>query len=149
MARLTLADAELAVTAEAIREAIAAELLAPGSRSLAHELLDCIDAKLPAAIDHHPAGPATGRLLAGDEILRLLLAREDRHGHAALTNDQIATELVWKPAGTSVRAVLDDLRRGGLLSQSGTGPQRRVALTRKGRGRARAIQHVGTAATMA
>ncbi|HEX5923134.1 MAG TPA: hypothetical protein VFY45_04840 [Baekduia sp.] len=137
MARLTLAEAELAVTAEAIREAIAAELLAPSSRVLAHEMLDRIDAKLPAATDRHPVGPVTGRLLAGDEILRLLLAREERDGHAALTNEQIAADLDWKPAGTSVRALLDDLRRGGWLTQSGAGPQRRFTLTSKGRGRAR------------
>ena len=47
MAGLTLAEAELAVIAEAIREAIAAELLAPSSRVLAHELLDRIDASCP------------------------------------------------------------------------------------------------------
>jgi hypothetical protein len=47
MARLALAEAELAVIAEAIREAIAAELLAPGSRVLAHELLDRIAASCP------------------------------------------------------------------------------------------------------
>jgi hypothetical protein len=147
MARLTLAEAELVVIAEAIREASAAELLTPSSRVLAHELLDRIDAKLPAATDHHPAGPMTGRLLAGDEILRLLLAREDRDGHAALTNEQIAADLDWKPTGTSVRALLDDLRRCGWLTHSGSGRQRRFALTRKGRGRARALQHAGIAAT--
>ena len=47
MARLTLAEAEFAVIAEAIREAIAAELLAPSSGVLAHETLDRIDASCP------------------------------------------------------------------------------------------------------
>ena len=146
MRRLPLTDAELAVTAEALREAIAGELLAPCSRAIARELLDRIDAKLPSAADQHPAGPATGRLLAGDEILRLLLGREDRYGHAALTNDAIAGELSWKPAGTSVRALLADLRRGGWLTCRGSGPERLFALTRKGRGRARALQHAGASA---
>lgn len=45
-----------------------------------------------------------------------------------------------------MRALLDDLRRGGWLSHSGAGPQRRFALTRKGRGRARSLQHAGTTA---
>jgi DNA-binding PadR family transcriptional regulator len=146
MRRLTLTDAELAVTAEAIREALAAELLTPSSRDTARELLDRVDAKLPSATDHHPAGPATGRLLAGDEILRQLLRQEDHHSHAALTNETIAAELEWKPAGTSVRELLDDLRRGGWLTCRGTGPERQFALTRKGRGRARSLQHAGASA---
>ena len=144
MRRLTLTDGELAVTAEALREAIAAELMAPSSRRGARELLDRLDAKLPSATDHHPAGPTTGRLLAGDEILRLLLKREERHGHAALTNEAVAGELSWKPAGTSVRELLADLQRGGWLTCTGNGPDREFALTRKGRGRARAL-HAGTA----
>jgi hypothetical protein len=82
MRRLTVTDAQLAVTAEALREAMAADLLAPASRALARELPDRIDAKLPSASDHHLARPAAGRVLAGDEILRLLLRREDRHGRA-------------------------------------------------------------------
>jgi hypothetical protein len=53
--------------------------------------------KLPDALDRHPAGASTGRLLAGDEILRLLLTYEDRHGSGALSNEQIAGELSWKP----------------------------------------------------
>lgn len=57
MRRLTLTDAELAVASEAVRAALAAELLAPDSRDLALELLDRIDAKLPPASDQHPAGP--------------------------------------------------------------------------------------------
>jgi len=142
--RLTLTDAELAVTAQALREALAAELLAPISRNIARDLLDRIDAKLPSAADHHPAGPTTGRLLAADEILRLLLKREERHGHAALTNEAVARELSWKPAGTSVRELLEDLRRDGWLTCTGNGPDRQFALTRKGRGRARAL-HAGTA----
>ena len=96
--RLSFSDAELAVIAEALREALAAELLTPASQRTARELLDRVDAKLPDALDRHPAGASTGRLLAGDEILRLLLAHEDRHGWAALGNEQIAGELPWKPA---------------------------------------------------
>src|SRR5918994_5770751 len=99
MRRLTVTDSELAVAAEALREAMAAELLTPTSRAVARELLDRIDAKLPSATDRHPAGPAAGRVLAGDEILRLLLRREDRYGRAALSNDAIAGELAWNPAG--------------------------------------------------
>ena len=140
MRRLTLTDAELVVVAEALSEATAAELLAPTSHVVARELLDRIDAKLPSATDHHPAGPATGRLLASDEILRLLLQREDRHGQAALGNEAIAGELAWKPAGTSVRELLEDLRRRGWLLARGAGPERRFELTRKARGRARALQ---------
>ncbi len=131
MRRLALTDAELAVTAEAIREALAAELLTPSSRAIARELLDRVDAKLPSATEHHPAGPMAGRLLAGDEILRLLLRCEDRYGHAALTNEAVAGELEWKPAGTSVRELLDGLRRGGWLTCRGTGPERVFALTRR------------------
>jgi hypothetical protein len=145
MRRLTVTDAELAVTAEALREAMAAELLTPGSRALARELLDRIDAKLPSASEHHPAGPTTGRVLAGDEILRLLLHREDRQGQATLSNEAIAGELSWKPAGTSVRSLLEDLRRGGWLLARGDGGDRLFELTRKGRGRARALQHAGAA----
>jgi hypothetical protein len=145
MRRLTLSESELAVLAEALREATAAELLTPSSRVVARELLDRIDAKLPSAIDRHPAGRATGRLLAGDEILRLLLRPEDRYGHAALGNDAIAGELSWKPAGTSVRELLEDLRRGGWLLARGRGSERRFELTRKGRGRARALQRAGAA----
>jgi DNA-binding PadR family transcriptional regulator len=145
MRRLTVTDAELAVTAEALREAMAADLLTPASRALARELLDRIDAKLPSASDHHPAGPAAGRVLAGDEILRLLLRREDRHGRAAVSNEAIAGELSWKPAGTSVRSLLEDLRRGGWLLARGNGGDRLFELTAKGRGRARALQHAGAA----
>lgn len=145
MRRLTFSDRELAVIAEALREASAAGLLAPSSRAIAPGLLDRIDAKLPSATDEHPVGPATGRLLAGDEILRLLLGREDRLGRAALTNEAIAGELSWKPPGTSVRELLDDLRHGGWLTCRGSGPGRLFALTRKGRGRAHALRHAGTA----
>ena len=42
MRRLTLTDAEPAVTAEALREALAAELLAPSARTVAREMLDRI-----------------------------------------------------------------------------------------------------------
>ena len=65
MRRLTLTDAELAVTARALREVLAAALLAPSSRNIARELLDRIDAKLPSATVHHPAGPTTGRPAGG------------------------------------------------------------------------------------
>jgi DNA-binding PadR family transcriptional regulator len=143
--RLPVSDAELAVIAEALREALAAELLSPGSQSTARELLDRVDAKLPDALDEHPAGASTGRLLAGDEIVRLLLAHEDVHGWAALSNEQIADELSWKPAGTSVRELLDELRRAGWLTARGSGPERRFELTRKGRGRARDLAHAGSA----
>ncbi len=143
--RLALNEAELAVIVEALREAIAAELLLPGSIHTAREVLDRLDARLPSAIDDHPAGPVAGRLLAGDEILRLLLAREDRYSHAALANEDIGRELSWKPAGTSVRELLEELRRGGWLAARGTGAQRRYELTRKGRGRARALHGGGGA----
>jgi hypothetical protein len=75
----------------------------------------------------------------------MLLHREDRHGHATLGNEAIADELSWKPAGTSVRGLLEDLRRGGWLLARGAGPERRFELTRKGRGRARALQRAGAA----
>ena len=143
--RLPVSDAELAVIAEALREALAAELLSPGWQSRARELLDRVDAKLPSALDQHPAGASTGRLLAGDEILRLLLTHDDRHGSGALTNEQVAGELSWKPAGTSVRELLDELRRAGWLTARGSGPERRFELTRKGRGRARELAHAGSA----
>ena len=54
--RLPVSDAELAVIAEALREALAAELLSPGSQRTARELLDRVDAKLPRR-----AGPASRR----------------------------------------------------------------------------------------
>jgi hypothetical protein len=88
MHRLTLTDRELGVVAQALREATAADLLTAASRALAGELVDRIDAKLPSAIDHRPAGPAAGGVLAGDEILGLLLGHEDRHDHAALGNER-------------------------------------------------------------
>jgi hypothetical protein len=143
MRRLTLTDGELAVTAEALREALAAELLAPSSRCVARELLDRIDAKLPSANEHHPAGP----MAAGCWLATRSAAPAQTRGapwHAALTNEAIAGELSWKPAGTSVRELLEDLRRGGWLTCTGNGPDREFALTRKGRGRARAL-HAGTA----
>jgi hypothetical protein len=138
--RLTLSDAELVVVAEALREATGADLLTPGSRAVAREPVDRYDAMLPSATDQQPAGPATGRLLAGDEILRMLLDREDDHGGAALGNAAIADALSRKPAGTSVRELLEDLRRGGWLLARGAGPERRFELARKGRGRAPALQ---------
>src|SRR4051794_15306496 len=103
MRRLTLTHTELPLGAPAPRGGAAAELLSPTSFEVARELLESVDAKLPDAADHHPTGPAAGRLLAGDEILRLLLHHEDRYGHAALGRDAIARELAWKPLGTSVR----------------------------------------------
>src|SRR5215207_9083622 len=145
MRRLTVSDVELAVIAEALREAVAADLLSPDSRAAASDLLDRVDAKLPAATDRHPGGASAGRLLAGDEILRLLARREECHAHAALTNEAIARELSWKPAGTSVRELLEDLRRGGWLTCNGRGAERRFALTRKGRERGRMLQHAGSA----
>jgi hypothetical protein len=66
------------VRVEALREAIAAQLLSPHSVAPGRELLDPIDARLPSASYRLPAGATIGRLLAGDEILRLLLAREER-----------------------------------------------------------------------
>jgi DNA-binding PadR family transcriptional regulator len=144
--RLTLADSQLAVLVEALREALAAELLPPASTDGARGLLELLDAKLPSAIDHHPAGRAAGLLMAGDEILRLLLAREDRYGYAALGREAIAAELDWKPAGVSVRELLDELRRTGWLTARGQGPERLYQLTGKGRGRARALANAGTAA---
>jgi hypothetical protein len=145
MPRLTVSDVELAVIAEALREAVAADLLAPDSRAAVSDLLDRVDAKLPAATDGHPGGASAGRLLAGDEILRLLGRREECHGRAALTNEAIARELAWKPAGTSIRELLEDLRRGGWLTGNGRGAERRFVLTRKGRGRARQLAHAGGA----
>jgi hypothetical protein len=143
--RLTATHAQLTVLCEALRESIAAELLSPTSVATARELLDKIDAKLPSATDHHPAGPAAGRLMAGDEILRLLLAHEDRYSYSAPTNEQIAARLDWKPAGVSVRQLLEELRRGGWLAGRGKGAERRYELTRKGRGRARALADAGQA----
>lgn len=52
---------------EALRECLAAELLSPGAVATAREPLDKVDAKLPSAIDRHPAGPAAGGLIAADE----------------------------------------------------------------------------------
>jgi hypothetical protein len=60
-----------------------------------------------------------------------LLRREDRDGHAALSNEAIAGELAWKPAGTSVRELLEDLRRGGWLRARGDGSGRLFELTAK------------------
>jgi hypothetical protein len=145
MRRLTVTDVELAVIAQALREALAADLLSADSRATARDLLDRVDAKLPPATDHHAGGATAGRLLVGDEILRILTRREERYGHAALANEQIAAELSWKPAGASVRELLEDLRRGGWLTRHGRGAERRFALTRKGRGRARMLQHAGNA----
>jgi hypothetical protein len=132
------------VLCEALREGAAAELLSTSSVATARELLEKVDAKLPSAIDHHPAGPAAGRLMAGDEILRLLLTHEDRYSYSALTNEQIA-RLDWKPAGISVRQLLEELRRSDWVAGRGKGAERRYALTRKGRGRARALADAGQA----
>src|SRR5215207_9188915 len=145
MHRMSLTDGELTAAAESLREAIAADLLMGDTRSIARDLLNRIDQKLPSAADRHPAGATAGRLMAGDEILRLLLAREDRHGRAQLGSEAIGRELEWKPAGTSIRELTEDLRRTGWLHARGTGTERRFALTRKGRGRARALQHAGAA----
>jgi hypothetical protein len=108
MARLALAEAELAVIAEAIREAIAAELLAPGSSRTS-----CLTASTPAARrDRPPPGRPDDRAAARRRRDPATPARaQERDGHAALTNEQIAADLDWKPAGTSLRALLDDLRR--------------------------------------
>jgi len=141
--RLNVSDHELRVLCEALREVLAAELLVVGSVATARELLDKIDAKLPDVIDHHPAGPAAGRLIAGDEVLRLLLRHEDRYTRGGLTNEQIAAHLDWKPAGVSVRQLLEGLRRAGWLTARGKGGDRRYELTRKGRGRTRALAEVG------
>ncbi|MDQ3741515.1 MAG: hypothetical protein M3389_11305 [Actinomycetota bacterium] len=92
-----------------------------------------------------PPAPARDGCWQGDEILRLLLAHEDRHGSDALSNEQIAGELSWKPAGTSVRELLEALRRSGWLTARGSGSERRFELTRKGRGRARELAHAGSA----
>jgi DNA-binding PadR family transcriptional regulator len=143
--RLTASHAELTVLCEALRESIAAELLSPSSVATARELLNELDAKLPSAIDHHPAGPAAGRLMAGDEILRLLLTHEDRYSYSALTNEEIAARFDWKPAEVSVRQLLEEFCRGGWLAGRGKGAERRYELTRKGRGRARALADTGQA----
>jgi DNA-binding PadR family transcriptional regulator len=143
--RLTVTESQLGVLVEALREALAADLLPPASTDGARQLLELLDAKLPSAMDHHPAGRVAGRLIAGDEILRLLLAREDRYGYAALGREDIAAELDWKPAGVSVRELLDELRRTGWLTARGQGAERLYGLTGKGRGRARELANAGTA----
>jgi hypothetical protein len=51
MRRLTLTDSELAVVAEALREATAADLLTSTSHAVGRGLLDRVDAKLPSATD--------------------------------------------------------------------------------------------------
>lgn len=143
--RFSLDDAELAAVAEALREAAAAELLTPQSRAVAGALLERVDRRLPSATARHPAGSVTGRVIAGDEILRLLLDGEDRHGSAALSNEQIGAQLTWKPPGTSVRELLEELRRTGWVTATRDGSVWRYALTRKGRGRARELRHASGA----
>src|SRR3954471_6838697 len=120
MHRLSFTDGELPAAAEALHEALAAELLSGDTRWIAQELLDRLDQKLPSAADRHPAGPTAGRIMAGDEILRLLLAREARHGRAELGIEAIGHELDWKPAGTSIRELLEELCRNGWLHARGT-----------------------------
>ena len=145
MRRLTLTDGELAVLAEALREATRRR--AAGAQLPRASRASCLTASTPSC----PARPTTTRpdprpagCWPATRFCGSCCKREDRHGHAALTNEAIAGELSWKPAGTSVRELLEDLRRGGWLTCTGNGPDREFALTRKGRGRARAL-HAGTA----
>lgn len=104
----------------------------PGGRAPArrraertYEFLELLDAKLsPAEASHRTLGPGTGRLLLSDEILRLLAEAEDS-GRRALTRLEVDERLEHKPVGTSIRGVLDRLRRDQLIASSGSGAKNR------------------------
>ena len=132
--RLTATDAELAVLCEALRECIAAELLSPSSVAIAPDCSTRSTPSSPAPSTATQPVPAAGRLMAGDEILRLLLTHEDRYSYGALTNEQIAAELDWKPAGVSVRQLLEELAGRRL---AGRGREPSVATSSPARARPR------------
>jgi hypothetical protein len=120
----------------AVREALAAGLLRAGEQCDAYDVLELLDAKLPPAeASCRAVGPDTGRLLLGEEILRLLGEAEDG-GHRALTRLEVDERLGDKPVGTSIRGVLEQLRHDRLIATFGTEGSF-VRLTREGRARAR------------
>ena len=70
-----------------------------------------------------------------EKILRLLASGEDA-GRSALTLWEVDEQLTDKPAGTSIRRIVDELAREKLIGIR-SGDPRLVSLTREGRARAR------------
>jgi hypothetical protein len=138
--RVSLSGRQLRVLVRATREALAGDLLRASEAADAYEVLELLDSKLPAAEERHPVGAVTGRLLFREEILRLLAAAEDT-GRSSLTLWEVDDRLTDKPAGTSIRRVVDELARTKLIAIR-SGDPRQVSLTREGRARARRPRHV-------
>ena len=137
--RLAVEDRHLRVLERALREALAGDLLRDRELSDAHELLEFVDQRLPAAEERHYryGGAETARMLLREDILRLLAAAEDS-GRVSLTRLEVDDRLAEKPEGTSIRGALEGLRLDKLIIQRGLGNgQDFVQLTREGRARAR------------
>lgn len=132
--RVALSGRHLRVLVRATREALAGDLLRASDVGDAHDVLELLDGKLPAAEERHPIGGVTGRLLFREEILRLLASGED--AGRMLTLWEVDEQLSDKPAGTSIRRVIDELAREKLIAIR-SGDPRLVSLTREGRTRAR------------
>ena len=141
--RVALSESQLRVLVRAAREALAGELLRASEVWDAYEVLELLDSKLPAAEECHPVGAVTGQLLFREEILRLLAAAEDT-GRSSLTLWEVDDRLTDKPAGTSIRRVVDELARAKLIAIR-SGDPRQVSLTREGRARARRPMHLDRA----
>jgi hypothetical protein len=135
--RVGLSQQQLGVLVRATREALAADLVRVGDVSDAYDVLELLDSKLPAAEERHFVGAVTGRLLFREEILRLLAAAEGT-GRRSLTLWEVDDRLTDKPAGTSIRGVVDELARAKLIAIR-SGDPRQVSLTREGRARARRL----------
>ncbi len=120
--RVALSELQLRMLVRAAREALAGDLLRASEVADVYNVLELLDSKLPAAEERHPVGAVTGRLLFGEEILRLLAADEDA-GRSALTLWEIDDRLTDKPLATSIRRVVEELAREKLI----TIPQRRSA----------------------
>jgi hypothetical protein len=133
--RVGLSQRQLRVLVRATREPLAADLVRFGDVSDAHDLLELLDSKLPEAEERHFVGAVTGRLLFREEILRLLAAAKDT-GRRSLTLWEVDDRLTDKPAGTSIRGVVDELARAKLIAIR-RGDPRQVSLTREGRAPAR------------
>jgi hypothetical protein len=138
--RLAVQERHLRVLERALREALAAGLLRDRELHDARELLDLVDRQLPAAEErqYRHVGPDTARLLLREEILRLLGVAED-DGRGSLTRREVDERLADKPEGTSIRGVLDELRRDKLIFERDSAGDGLgfVELTREGRARAR------------